>query len=132
MDATLWNIGIKVDDVCAEVDFYAALGGRLLLHEVLPMSHGGAEYALLEFGGTRLFLTTKPIFEDRLASPPPPGLTHAVFEVRDVDGEVERLTARGAELLIPPLDISAGFGARRIAFLRSPGGMVFEVMRITG
>ena len=132
MDATLWNFGIKVDDVRAEAEFYTALGGRLLLHEFLPVAGGEAEYALVEFGGTRLFLTAKPIFEDRLASPPPPGLTHAVFEVADVDGEVERLVALGAEVLIAPLDISAGFGSRRIAFLRSPGGMVFEVMRITG
>jgi len=53
-----------------------------------------------------------------------------VFEVADVDREVQRLAALGTELLIPPLDISAGFGSRRIAFFRSPGGLVFEVMQI--
>src|SRR5918997_1019858 len=130
MDAMLWNIGVKVADVAAEADFYVALGGRLLLHEFLPTPAGEVEYALLEFGGTRLFLTPKPIFEDRLAAPSPVGLTHAVFEVADVDREVERLEALGTELLIPPLDISAGFGSRRIAFFPSPGGLVFEVMQI--
>ena len=130
MDATLWNIGVKVADVQAEAKFYVALGGRLLLHEFLPTPAGEVEYALVEFGGTRLFLTPKPIFEDRLASPPPEGLTHAVFKVADVDRDVQRLAALGTELLIPPLDISAGFGSRRIAFFRSPGGLVFEVMQI--
>jgi catechol 2,3-dioxygenase-like lactoylglutathione lyase family enzyme len=130
MEAMLWNIGVKAADVRAEADFYVALGGRLLLHELLPTPDGQVEYALVEFGGTRLFLTPKPIFEDRLASPPPEGLTHAVFEVADVDREVQRLEALGTELLIPPIDISAGFGSRRIAFFRSPGGLVFEVMQI--
>lgn len=130
MDASLWNVGIKVEDIRADAEFYVALGGRLLLHEFLSIAGGGAEYALVEFGGTRLFLTTKPIFEDRLVKPPPAGLTHAVFEVADVDREVERLNALGTEVLIPPVDITAGFGSRRIAFFRSPGGLIFEVMQI--
>ena len=58
MDAMLWNIGVKVTDVRAEADFYVALGGRLLLHEFLPTPAGEVEYALVEFGGTRLFLGT--------------------------------------------------------------------------
>ena len=132
MDARLWNLGIKVDDVRAEAEFYVSLGGRLLVHELLPTPNGEFEYALLEFGGTRLFVTAKPIFEDRLPSSPPPGLTHAVFEVADLDREVERLIGFGTEVLIPPLDITAGFGSRRIAFFRSPGGLIFEVMQITG
>src|SRR5688572_33509833 len=115
MDAMLWNIGVKVTDVRAEADFYVALGGRLLLHEFLATPAGEVEYALVEFGGTRLFLTPKPIFEDRLASPPPEGLTHAVFQVADVDREVARLEALGSELLIPPNDISAGFSSPRSA-----------------
>ena len=55
MDASLWNVGIKVEDIRADAEFYVALGGRLLLHEFLSIAGGGAEYALVEFGGTRLF-----------------------------------------------------------------------------
>jgi catechol 2,3-dioxygenase-like lactoylglutathione lyase family enzyme len=127
MDAQLWNVGVKVRDVAAEAAYFAALGGRIVLHERFATPGGEAEYALVEFGGTRLFLTPAPIFEDRLPEPPPVGLTHAVFEVADVDAEAVRVTGLGAEVLIPPLDISAGFGARRIAFFRSPGGLVFEL-----
>ena len=43
---------------------------------------------------------------------------------------MERLNALGTEVLIPPVDITAGFGSRRIAFFRSPGGLIFEVMQI--
>jgi catechol 2,3-dioxygenase-like lactoylglutathione lyase family enzyme len=131
VDAKLWNIGVKVADVAAESAYFIALGGRLLAHERLIMPDGEAEYALVEFGGTRLFLTPKPVFEDRLDSPPPVGLTHAVFEVENLDREVERLTVQGTRVLIPPTEISAAFGSRRIAFFQSPGGLVFEVMQIT-
>ncbi len=130
MEAQLWNIGVKVADVAAEIDFYVALGGRLMLHEKLATPEGEAEYAIVVFGGTRLFLTPKPIFEDRLDLPPQNGLTHAVFEVTALEPEVERLLAGGAQMLIPPTAIEAGFGKRRLAFFRSPGGLVFEVMEI--
>ena len=59
MDAKLWNIGVKVANVPAEVAFFVALGGRVLAHERLTTPQGEAEYALLEFGGTRLFLTSE-------------------------------------------------------------------------
>jgi hypothetical protein len=38
--------------------------------------------------------------------------------------------AAGATVLIEPTEIVASFGARRIAFFRSPGGLVFEMMQI--
>ena len=130
MEARLWNIGCKIADVEAEIAFYVGLGGRLMLHEKLETPDGEAEYAIVLFGGTRLFLTPKPIFEDRLEAERQPGLTHAVFEVEALEKEAARLVAGGAEMLIPPTDIGAGFGRRRIAFFRSPGGLVFEVMQI--
>src|SRR5581483_10245736 len=130
MDARLWNIGVKVADVDAEVAFVVALGGQVLIRERLPTADGDVEYALVQLGDTRVFLTPKPIFEDRLEEPAPAGLTHAVFEVPDLECEVERLKALGTQVLLPPMEISAAFGSRRIAFFRSPGGLVFEVMQI--
>ena len=130
MDARLWNIGMKVKDVQAEVDYFVELGGRLRVHERLSTPDGEFEYALVDFGATRLFLTPKTVFEDRLSSPLPEGLTHAVFEVSDLDKELERLLDLGTEVLIPPMEISAGIGSRRLAFFRSPGGLVFELMQI--
>lgn len=130
MDAKLWNIGAKVAKVQSEIDYFVALGGRLRLHEKLTAGGSDFEYALIEFAGTRLFLTPTTVFEDRLPSPPADGLTHIVFEVDDIEKELERLSALGTEVLVPPMDISAAIGTRRIAFFRSPGGLVFEVMQI--
>ena len=130
MDAQLWNIGLKTKDLKTEIDYFVALGGRLRVHERLATPDGEFEYALVDFGGTRLFITPKTVFEDRLSASLPEGLTHAVFEVKDLDKEMERLLALGTEVLIAPIEISAGIGSRRLAFCRSPGGMVFEVMQI--
>jgi hypothetical protein len=68
-DARLWNIGIKVKDVQAEVDYFVELGGRLRVHERLTTPDGEFEYALVDFAATRLFLTPKTVFEDRLPAP---------------------------------------------------------------
>ncbi len=130
MEARLWNIGMRVADVAAEAAYFVGLGGRLLLHERLATPDGDFEYALLEFGGTRLFLTPRTVFEHRLEAPLPDGLTHAVFEVADVDAELATLRAADTEILVGPVEIDAALGSRRIAFCRSPGGMVFEVMQI--
>ena len=129
-DARLWNIGMRVADVAAESAYFQALGAKLRLHEKLTTPDGEFEYALLDFAGTRLFLSPKTVFEHRLPSVPPDGLTHAVFEVSDLDKELDRLAALGTEVLVAPIEISAGIGSRRLAFCRSPGGLVFEVMQI--
>jgi hypothetical protein len=31
---------------------------------------------------------------------------------------------------LPPTEVKARFGRRRIAFFRSPGGIVFEIMQV--
>jgi catechol 2,3-dioxygenase-like lactoylglutathione lyase family enzyme len=130
MEGTLWNIGMKVADVDQEVAFFTTLGAVTLIRERVTTDGGELDYALIAFGGTRILMTPKPIFEDKLPEPLGPGLTHAVFEVENLGHEVERLTALGTEVLIPPTEISAAFGRRKLAFFRSPGGLVFEVMQV--
>ena len=130
MHAKLWNIGIRVADVEKEVSYFKALGAVLRVHERLATEDGQFEYALLDFGGTRLFLTPKTVFEHALADSLRDGLTHAVFEVEDVDAALKELVVRGTEVLVAPIEIDAALGARRLAFCRSPGGVVFEVMQI--
>jgi catechol 2,3-dioxygenase-like lactoylglutathione lyase family enzyme len=130
MDARLWNIGIKIADLDSEIAYLTAIGASLLLREIFEGPDGPSEYALLEFGGTRLFLTPRTVFEAKLGQELAPGLTHAVFETRDFARDYARIAGQGSEVLIPPTDIEAGFGRRRIAFFRSPGGLVFELMQI--
>jgi hypothetical protein len=130
MDAKLWNLGMKVVDVDREVAFFQELGGNLLIRERRYTPAGEVNYALVAFGGTRIFLTPKTVFEDALPGTLNTGLTHAVFEVAKLEPEVKRIKALGTEMLLPPTEITAGFGTRKIAFFRSPGGFVFEVMEI--
>ncbi len=131
MEASLWNIGMKVDDMNGEISFWEEIGAKLVLRETFTAPDGGeVDYAFVEFGGTRIFLTPKTVFEDKLGHELKPGLTHAVFEVEDLDQEYERLTAMGLEVLVERVEISAAFGSRRLAFFRSPNGMVFEILQI--
>ena len=131
MDAALWNIGMKVDDMDSEIAFWQEIGAKLILRETFTAPDGvEVDYAFVEFGGTRIFLTPKTVFEDKLGHRLMPGLTHAVFEVDDLDQEYERLTGMGLEVLVERVEISAAFGSRRLAFFRSPNGMVFELLQI--
>jgi catechol 2,3-dioxygenase-like lactoylglutathione lyase family enzyme len=130
VNGKLWNIGIRVADLNKEVSYFQALGAVLRVQEQLTTENGRFEYALLDFCGTRLFLTPKTAFEHALPELPHDGLTHAVFEVKDVDATLQDLVAQGTEVLVAPMEIDAGLGSRRVAFCRSPGGVVFEVMQI--
>lgn len=130
MDGKLWNIGIRVANLEKEISYFKALGAVLRVQEKLATRNGQFEYALLDFAATRLFLTPKTVFEHALPESLRDGLTHAVFEVKDVDAALQELVAQGTEVLIPPMEIDAGLGSRRLAFCRSPGGVVFEVMQI--
>ena len=131
MDATLWNIGMKVDDMDSEIAFWQEIGAKLILRETFSAPDGEeVDYAFVDFGGTRIFLTPKTVFEDKLGHRLMPGLTHAVFEVEDLDQEYERLTGMGLQVLVERVEISAAFGSRRLAFFRSPNGMVFELLQI--
>jgi catechol 2,3-dioxygenase-like lactoylglutathione lyase family enzyme len=126
----LWNIGIKVEDLEREVAFLREVGATLLLRDRLATPEGVREYAVLTLGGCRMLLFETVIFEHLVAGGVRPGLTHAVYEVDDVEAEFARIRALGAEVLIEPTSITAGFGSRRIAFFRSPGGFVFEIMQV--
>lgn len=131
MDASIWNLGVKIENLSREVDFFETLGGKVLGRESRSNADGEAyEVALLQFGATRLSLMPEPLFENALDHPLMPGLTHAVFEVEDLEVACEQVTELGAETLFGPKQISVGLEIRRIAFFRSPNGLVFELMQI--
>jgi catechol 2,3-dioxygenase-like lactoylglutathione lyase family enzyme len=126
----LWNIGLKVTDLDREIEFLRSVGAEFILRDRLSTAGEERDYAVLVLGGVRMLLFDTVIFEDRLGGEVRPGLTHAVYEVDDLDAEYARIRGLGAEVLIEPTSIEAGFGSRRIAFFRSPGGFVFEVMQV--
>ena len=126
----LWNLGVKVEDLDKEVDFMLAAGAELVLREWLPFAGEKFEYAILMLGGIRILLFPIVVFEEQIGREVAPGLTHAVFETEDIEAEVERLKGIGAEVLIGPTFVEGGFGSRRVAFFRSPAGVVFEAIQI--
>jgi catechol 2,3-dioxygenase-like lactoylglutathione lyase family enzyme len=130
MDARLWNLGAKVADVDRDAAFFVSLGAKLLIREKAATPAGEIDYAIVALGDTRILLTPKTVFEDALPDGLAPGLTHAVFEVAELTREAEEARAAGAMELLPPTEVKARFGCRKIAFFRSPGGIVFEIMQV--
>src|SRR5215831_10211556 len=126
----LWNIGVKTGDLDADLAFLEKVGATLVLRDVLAADGDELPYAIIRMGGVRLLLFPSVIFESQVPGGVAPGLTHAVFEVDDLDAEFARIKGLGGQVLFEPQFVQAGFGSRRIAFFRSPGGMVFEVIQI--
>ncbi len=126
----LWNIGLKILDLDTELKFLEQMGATIVLRDTLPADGDALEYAIVRLADVRLLLFPSVIFENAVPGGVAPGLTHAVFEVDDVEAEFARIKGLGAEVLLEPTFAKAGFGSRRIAFFRSPGGMVFEVMQV--
>ena len=115
----LWNVGLKVIDLDREVAFLREVGASLVLRERVSMVGEEREYAILMLGGVRMLLFETVVFENLVPGGVRPGLTHAVYEVDDLDTEYVRISALGAEVLIEPTQVSAAFGRRRLAFFRS-------------
>jgi catechol 2,3-dioxygenase-like lactoylglutathione lyase family enzyme len=131
MIKALWNLGVKTTNLEADLDFLQKVGATIVLRDKLPVDAGEAlDYAIVRLGGVRLLLFPKVIFEDQVPGGVAPGLTHAVFEVDDLAAEYARLQALGGQVLLEPRLAQAGFGSRQIAFFRSPGGLVIEMIQI--
>ena len=132
MERVFWNVGMKSPDMDGEIEYWEKLGAKLLVRETLqvPGGEGTIEYSMLEFGGTRIFLSPTTVFEDKIPHDLNPGITHAVFETDDIERECEKLRELGTEVLIEPVEVDAALGRRIISFWRSPNGLVFEVMQI--
>ena len=126
----IWTLGAKVRDLDREIAFVRSLGGELVLDDRIPF--GGEEFRvpLLRLGDKYLHIGERMVYEDRLGTPLGDGLCHVVFQVDDLEGARERTLAAGACEVAPLSRVTAGFGTRDVAFFRSPGGILFELIRI--
>ena len=126
----IWTLGAKVHDLDREIAFVAAMGGNLVLDDRIPF--GGAEFRvpLLRFGDKYLHIAEEMVYERRLAEPLRPGLCHVVFQVDDLGKARDTAIAAGAVEIAPVSRVNAGFGSRDVAFLRSPGGILFELIQV--
>jgi predicted enzyme related to lactoylglutathione lyase len=127
----IWTLGAKVDDLDAEIEFIEKLGGELVLDDQVPFGDSVFRVPLLRFGDRYLHITRRMVYEEALVEAPlPAGLCHVVFEVDDLEATRERALAAGATEITPMTRVEAGFGKRDVAFLRSPGGILFELIHI--
>jgi methylmalonyl-CoA/ethylmalonyl-CoA epimerase len=124
------HLGVAVSDLDEAIDAYRRLfGAELELRETIEDQ--GVDTALLRVGGERIELLASrepdsPVarFLDRRG----PGMHHVAFEVADVAVELERLAARGAELIDE--QPRPGLMGRDIAFVHphATGGVLAELV----
>jgi len=127
-----WNLGIKVADLDADLEFLRACGATQVQKGTVRGPAGEHVFGMAFLGPQRLLLFPDVIYEDALDAPLKHGLAHAVFEVPDVAAVIARHAANGVRAMWGPAEVSTPFGRRRIVFFRSPSGFIFETFQHLG
>ena len=128
----IWNLGLKVDDLEAELGFLAACGATGIKQGIIETPEGNHPFGLALLGNERLLLFNEVVYADALPRPMKAGLAHAVYQVDDVALVLARFRANGVAPMWGPLDLTTPFGRRRVVFFRSPSGFVFETFQHLG
>jgi hypothetical protein len=126
----LWTIGVKVPDLERELTFHRALGNEIVLDETLNIDGVDYRIPLVRMADKYLHLAERMVYERELGIELPFGPTHLVYVSNDFDADVGRALAAGATAVREPAEVSAQFGERKVAFLRSPSGWIFEIAKI--
>jgi hypothetical protein len=126
----LWTIGVKVPDLERELTFHRALGNEIVLDETLNIDGVDYRIPLVRMADKYLHLAERMVYERELGIELPFGPTHLVYISNDFDADVGRALAAGATAVREPAEVSAQFGERKVAFLRSPSGWIFEIAKI--
>ncbi|WP_105402856.1 VOC family protein [Neorhizobium sp. T7_12] len=130
------NVGIVVEDLAETIDFFRELGleleGRATIEgewagRVTGLGNQHVEIAMMRTpdGHSRLELSrflTPPVVEDHRNAPVNAlGYLRVMFTVDDIDQTLERLLARGAELVGEVVDYQDVY---RLCYIRGPGGLL--------
>ncbi|MDE3180376.1 MAG: hypothetical protein KGM47_12045 [Acidobacteriota bacterium] len=126
----LWNVAAKVPDLDAEVAFIKALGGRVVIDEVLRVDEHDFRVILVKLGDKYMHLFEHAVYEQRLGRTIQNGLCHVVFEVDDLIRVRTQALNAGARETMPQAFVSAGFGSRDVVFIESPGGILMEFIKV--
>ncbi|MBM3535840.1 MAG: hypothetical protein FJX60_22745 [Alphaproteobacteria bacterium] len=130
---SLWAIGSKVADPLAEAAFFEAMGAERKAIDRRPAAGGETVVVFMTLGGVNFHLTNRLRYETG-DSPPygaargKPGLAHFVLDVTDMMALADRAVALGAIEIHPRLHLAAAHGEMKAAFLRSPGGILFQLV----
>ncbi|MCJ9672607.1 MULTISPECIES: VOC family protein [unclassified Neorhizobium] len=130
------NVGIVVEDLDVTIDFFRELGleleGRATIEgewagRVTGLGNQHVEIAMMRTpdGHSRFELSrflTPPIVEDHRNAPVNAlGYLRVMFTVDDIGETLERLRARGAELVGEVVDYQDVY---RLCYIRGPGGLL--------
>ena len=107
------NIAVKVSDLDAACEFYAAAGAEV--RDRMEWNNG--ERADVFLGPVMITLFTRAIYEDRVELPAE-GFLHPALFTDDLDRELE-----GHDVIWGPAIVDGAFGSRRIAFVSAPSGI---------
>lgn len=123
------HIGVAVKDVDAAIALYEGTGAKLLARET--SADGATDLAMLDMGGD-LIEPISPLREGtdlaRFIETRGEGLHHVAFDVKNIDGALAELKARGFELIDEKS--RRGFGGHLIAFIKpkSTMGTLWELV----
>jgi hypothetical protein len=126
----LWTIGVKVPDLEKELEFHRQIGSSMVLDETLEVNGERFRIPLIRMGDKYMHLAEKMVYESLLDKALPCGITHLVYRSNSFDEDVRIALAAGSKLIGDIAAISAGFGDRRVAFFRAPGGWIFEIIQV--
>ena len=126
----LWTIGIKVPSLERELEFHRQMGNEIVLDEILELDGESFRLPLIKMGDKYLHLAEKMAYESLLDEPLPYGMAHLVYISNRFDEDLAKAIESGAAAVRDPAEVKAGFGERRVAFLRAPSGWIFEIIEI--
>ena len=138
------NVGIVVDDLETAIDFFRELGMELegrgdiegeWAGRVTGLGDQHVEVAMMltPDGHSRLelsrFLRPKVVADHRKSPVNALGYLRVMFTVDDIDGTLERLRARGAQLVGEVVDYKDVY---RLCYIRGPGGLLLGLAQELG
>jgi hypothetical protein len=126
----LWTIGVKVPDLEKELEFHRRMGNSVVLDETLEVNGERFRVPLIRMGDKYMHLAERMVYERLLDQALPCGITHLVYRSSSFEEDVRIALEAGSKLVGDIATISAGFGDRRVAFFRAPGGWIFEIIQV--
>ena len=122
------HIHVRTKDPEGMASFFETMFGAKVLRLI---QSDGVPRVDLDVNGLAIFIASVPPEEHIDLSPRDPhlGLDHFGFRVDDIDGAVEDLRSKGAEIYVEPRTIRPGV---RIAFVRGPDDVRIEILQRDG
>lgn len=138
------HVGLVVDDLAAAIEFFVELGLELRgespvegdwVDRIVGLDGVKAEIAMLQtpdgHGRVELakFHSPSSPSGDPQAPSNTPGIRHLTFAVEDIDDVLDRLRARGAELVG---ELERYKDRYRLCYIRGPEGIILELAEELG